>query len=180
MAWYPVYRIPDAPLNGRFLTFHALSSELLHPSPADHAAVNVPARPGLHSGSSSSSLSAAAADAGPAAEGPQEVPTQQLRSFTVPITGLKWCNLHGERWLEPLNAVQAFQEHNQGASGAMSMPQTQGPSAEAQHCQLQELQLHAEHLARGHGLRLLHDQGRLHRVHQRHPDFEFFHSRAPQ
>lgn len=26
VAWYPVYRIPDAPLNTRFLTFHALSS----------------------------------------------------------------------------------------------------------------------------------------------------------
>ena len=22
MAWYPVYRIPDAPLSARFLTFH--------------------------------------------------------------------------------------------------------------------------------------------------------------
>ena len=25
VAWYPVYRIPDAPLNARFLTFHSIT-----------------------------------------------------------------------------------------------------------------------------------------------------------
>lgn len=28
VAWYPVYRIPDAPLNARFLTFHYICPRL--------------------------------------------------------------------------------------------------------------------------------------------------------
>lgn len=31
MAWYPVYRIPDAPLTARFLTFHSLALQQLPP-----------------------------------------------------------------------------------------------------------------------------------------------------
>ncbi len=29
MAWYPVYRIPDAPLTARFLTFHTIAPQQL-------------------------------------------------------------------------------------------------------------------------------------------------------
>lgn len=29
MAWYPVYRIPDAPLTARFLTFHIIAPQQL-------------------------------------------------------------------------------------------------------------------------------------------------------
>jgi Protein of unknown function (DUF789) len=29
VAWYPVYRIPDAPLTARFLTFHSLALQQL-------------------------------------------------------------------------------------------------------------------------------------------------------
>ena len=31
VAWYPVYRIPDAPLTARFLTFHSLALQQLPP-----------------------------------------------------------------------------------------------------------------------------------------------------
>ncbi|KAK9828497.1 hypothetical protein WJX72_000379 [[Myrmecia] bisecta] len=64
VAWYPVYRIPDAPLNARFLTFHSLSPV-------------------------------------PAAAGPGNA-SAHTRLLALPPVGLKWCNLQGERWLEPL------------------------------------------------------------------------------
>jgi Protein of unknown function (DUF789) len=35
VAWYPVYRIPDAPLTARFLTFHSLALQQLPPLPQD-------------------------------------------------------------------------------------------------------------------------------------------------
>lgn len=35
MAWYPVYRIPDAPLTARFLTFHSLALQQLPPLPLE-------------------------------------------------------------------------------------------------------------------------------------------------
>ncbi|KAK9831111.1 hypothetical protein WJX74_003657 [Apatococcus lobatus] len=42
VAWYPIYSIPDAPLNGRFLTFHTLQP---HPLPCP--AAQLPSRLGL-------------------------------------------------------------------------------------------------------------------------------------
>lgn len=35
VAWYPVYRIPDAPLTARFLTFHSLALQQLPPLPLE-------------------------------------------------------------------------------------------------------------------------------------------------
>jgi hypothetical protein len=71
VAWYPVYRIPDAPLTARFLCFYSLATPL---------------------------QLLAEAEALPA-DGPGALSLPEVR---LPVVGLKWCDLRGERWLEPL------------------------------------------------------------------------------
>ncbi len=34
IAWYPIYRIPDAPLSARFITFHHVQPQRLPPQPS--------------------------------------------------------------------------------------------------------------------------------------------------
>ena len=101
-----------------------------------------------------------------------------MASLDVPVSGLKLCNLHGERWLEPLSMEAVVdnkanqhgsQLRNSNHSRSSSVPQA------LQH-HLNGLQHGAEYLARGQGLRLLGPEG-PERLQQRHPDFEFFHTR---
>ncbi|KAL6753153.1 hypothetical protein V8C86DRAFT_2733645 [Haematococcus lacustris] len=166
VAWYPVYRIPDAPLNARFLTFHSFAP-----------------------------LVASIQNTLAALQDGQQRPMQVL---PVGIVGLKWYNMFGERWLEPLTvdgpggqvtSVLRGQEEAQQAAGSAGygawtptgQPRWQQVQAQQMDLQFQahlsELQTTAERLARGHGLRLLGQMG-AEEVRLRHPDFEFFDSRS--
>ena len=97
------------------------------------------------------------------------VPTMDL-----PIAGLKLCNLHGERWLEPLS-MDASQPGSSQVRSSNRGQTVSSPPPILQH-HLNALQHHAEYLARAQGLRLQGSEG-LERLQQRHPDFEFFHTR---
>ena len=97
------------------------------------------------------------------------VPTMNL-----PIAGLKLCNLHGERWLEPLS-MDASQPGSSQLRSSNRGQTVSSPAPILQH-RLNALQYHAEYLARAQGLRLQGPEG-LERLQQRHPDFEFFHTR---
>ena len=97
------------------------------------------------------------------------VPTVDL-----PIAGLKLCNLHGERWLEPLSMDPSHLGSSQLRSSNRGQTASSPPPI-LQH-RLHALQHHAEYLARAQGLRLQGPEG-LERLQQRHPDFEFFHTR---
>ena len=146
VAWYPAYRIPDAPLNGRFLTFHRLTPQ--HRSSSNQA-------------------------------GAPDTYTEASHTLDVPVAGLKLCNLHGERWLEPLS-LETVADHKMSQHGTQlrnsNAPHPKSSVPQALQLRLNGLQQSAEHLARGQGLRLLRPWG-LERLQQRHPDFEFFHTR---
>ncbi|KIZ01116.1 hypothetical protein MNEG_6847, partial [Monoraphidium neglectum] len=73
-AWYPVYRIPESPLPARFLCFYSLAAPLQLLAEAEAAAG---AGGGLPAGAA---------------------------GLRLPIVGLKWCDLRGERWFEPIAA----------------------------------------------------------------------------
>lgn len=152
VAWYPAYRIPDAPLNGRFLTFHYILPQPQH----------------SHMPSSLADASGDLLNLGMLGHSPKQQDT------VLPICGLKLCNLHGERWFEPLSldtvASRPYLHDGQPrAANARSVPQN------VQY-HLNGLQRNAEYMARGLGLRLTGSRG-PERVQQRHPDFEFFHTR---
>lgn len=163
MAWYPAYRIPDAPLNGRFLTFHHVMPQprplTSQQGPVTDASRNIraPVQQAESVGSASASTS----------------------FLDVSVAGFKLCNLHGERWLEPLSmdAVvdnKATQHGSQLRNSHRPHSNSSVPPALQHH--LNALQQGAEYLARGHALRLLGPDG-PERLQQRHPDFEFFHTR---
>ena len=164
MAWYPAYRIPDAPLNGRFLTFHHITPQHRPQSVQYGAPTNV-SRDGK--------------DPTVQAEASQQSAGTPKHSVDIPVTGLKLCNLHGERWLEPLSMDGVIDNKvSQHGSQLRSNHRSQASSSVAQALQhhLTGLQQNAEYLARGQGLRLLGSEG-LERLQQRHPDFEFFRTR---
>ena len=143
VAWYPAYRIPDAPLNGRFLTFHYISPQPQPPSSAS-------------------------------SHRQQQQQQYGAYSLELPIAGLKLCNLHGERWFEPLSldsaSTRSTQQNDRShASSTHSMPH-------AVQYTLNGLQRTAQYMARGTGMSLVGPKG-SERLQQRHPDFEFFHTR---
>ena len=92
MAWYPIYRIPDAPLAAKFLTYHCLT-------PAPLAATHCGA---LAPGADPGARPDPAEDRGPGASAPQ----------CLPIVGLLACDLGAEQWLEPTPDL----EHGSGAA----------------------------------------------------------------
>lgn len=154
MAWYPAYRIPDAPLNGRFLTFHYVSPQLRTPNCAASL--------------SEGSFSGPSENQEP---GHQHQQQNGAYSLQLPISGLKLCNLHGERWFEPLsldNVPSRLGQRSDAASNR-AMPRN------VQHM-LNGLQQTAQYMARGTAMRLATPKG-VERLQQRHPDFEFFHTR---
>jgi hypothetical protein len=73
VAWYPIYRIPDAPLTAKFLTYHTFS-------PVTTAATHYGAR------------SLAAGQPAQHSDGP----------LCLPTVGLKLCHLASEEWLDPV------------------------------------------------------------------------------
>ncbi|PNH00818.1 hypothetical protein TSOC_013337 [Tetrabaena socialis] len=169
VAWYPVYRIPDAPLYARFLTFHSFG-------PLVESMRNVQER--LTMG--------------------QVAPYNIL---SLPLVGMNWYNMQGERWMEPLDesAVASGGPHAPpGAPGATpplqggSHPHTAAssprvPAGRAPRQQqgtdvwyqgfLHNLQATADRLARGVGLRVLGQHG-SEEVRLRVPDYEFFRARS--
>mmetsp|Transcript_28443 Transcript_28443/g.73206 ORF Transcript_28443/g.73206 Transcript_28443/m.73206 type:complete len:1057 (-) Transcript_28443:1360-4530(-) len=168
VAWYPVYRIPDAPLVARFLTFHSFAPLVT---------------------SIQNTLAAL-----------QEGQQRPMQLLPVGVVGLKWYNMHNERWLEALHedgpggqvsSATLPEDPSSTMYGAPGMGGGYGGgrgNASRRHVQAQqmdiqfqahlsELQATAERLARGHGLRLLGSMG-SEELRLRHPDFEFFHSRS--
>ena len=162
VAWYPAYRIPDAPLNGRFLTFHHLTPQ---------------AKPS--SGQPETPLDVSSAARDPPVQAEQHDQSAGAQTKDIPVAGLKLCNLHGERWLEPLS-MDAFVDNKASQHGSQLHSSNRARSISSAPLALQHhlnaLQHHAEYLARGQGLRLPGPEG-LERLQQRHPDFEFFHTR---
>lgn len=75
MAWYPIYRIPDAPLTAKFLTYHSLSPLL---TAATHYGMR--------------SLTAG------------QLPQHADGQLCLPTVGLKLCHLASEEWLDPVPA----------------------------------------------------------------------------
>ncbi|GLC50718.1 hypothetical protein PLESTB_000411800 [Pleodorina starrii] len=162
VAWYPVYRIPDAPLYARFLTFHSFA-------PLVESMRNVHERLAMG----------------------QVAPYYIL---SLPVVGLNWYNMQGERWMEPLeearshagpappNAVLAPAAsasspsrgpHNRGGGGGGRA--SGGTDVWYQHL-LQNYQSTADRLARGLGLKVLGQHG-AEEVRLRVPDYEFFRAR---
>ncbi|GAX76531.1 hypothetical protein CEUSTIGMA_g3977.t1 [Chlamydomonas eustigma] len=137
VAWYPVYRIPDAPLCARFLTFHSFSPLVISMQRALSALKQGQHRP--------------------------------VAIMPLQVVGLKWYNMHGERWLEALS-----DDDRSTVSPRQQQQQQQDPAWQAH---LKELQGTAERIARGHGLRVLGPMGAT-EVKQWHPDFEFFNNRS--
>ena len=162
VAWYPVYRIPDAPLCARFLTFHSFAPMVISMQRA-HAAL---VEEGLH---------------------------RPVAIMPLQVVGLKWYNMQGERWLEALSdpAVGSTQlpgrrgfnpewqgEGGNGGGGGRPPRRQAVPQMDAAwQAHLGELQVTAERLARGYGLRVLGQMG-AEDVKLRHPDYEFFNTRS--
>ena len=89
VAWYPIYRIPDAPLAAKFLTYHRITPVPLADTHCGAVApsANPGARPGL----------SMARDPNPAGVEGSGVSAPQC----LPIVGLLACDLGAEQWLEP-------------------------------------------------------------------------------
>ncbi len=140
VAWYPVYRIPDAPLCARFLTFHSFAPLVI---------------------SMQRALSAL-----------QQGQHRPVAIMPLQVVGLKWYNMHGERWLEPIGDEEAARQQQPQDSRRRSRQQDLAWQAH-----LRDLQGNAERMARGQGLRVLGQMGAK-EVRQNHPDFEFFNVRS--
>lgn len=156
VAWYPVYRIPDAPLTARFLAFYSFAQlqEVLQ-----------------------GALGSPALD--PAAP-------CQLGGLPLPVVGLKWYNTFSERWLDVLapapedsSGGQQQQQPSGGASSDSSVQVLRVSQARTGewHARLDELQATAARLSKGSGLKVLTPQGSK-EVRLYHSDYEFFSSRS--
>ena len=78
VAWYPVYRIPDAPLTAKFLTYHSLTPVAC--SATHYGAVCL----------------------APTRKAPAAQPGSQV---CLPTIGLKCCSLGDGSWLDDLPGV---------------------------------------------------------------------------
>ncbi|GIL87141.1 hypothetical protein Vretimale_14256 [Volvox reticuliferus] len=170
VAWYPVYRIPDAPLYARFLTFHSFA-------PLVESMRNVHERLAMG----------------------QVAPYYLL---SLPVVGLNWYNMQGERWMEPLDESTVARTHDGSAptptppitatAPAASVNSPRGPpnhqrggggggrvpGTDVWYQQwLQNFQITADRLARGVGLKVLGQHG-AEEVRLRVPDYEFFRART--
>jgi hypothetical protein len=174
VAWYPVYRIPDAPLTARFLAFYSFSQlqDVLQ------GALCVP---GLE----------------------PSVPCQ-LAGLPMSVVGLKWYNTMSERWLDLLAASgggsrdgssggngsgggggggrqqqqqQRLGDSSDGEGGNVQVLRMSQPRLAEWHARLDDLQGTAARLAKGLGLKVLTPQGSKD-VRLYHSDYEFFNSRG--
>jgi hypothetical protein len=164
VAWYPVYRIPDAPLTARFLAFYSFSQ-------LEDVLQGALAAPGLD----------------PAAP-------CQLAGLPMPVVGLKWYNTMTERWLDLLAVSSGSRDGSSGGGSSSGRPQRLGDSSSGEgepvqllrmsqprltewHARLDDLQATAARLAKGLGLKVLTPQGSKD-VRLYHSDYEFFNSRG--
>lgn len=177
VAWYPVYRIPDAPLTARFLAFYSLAPLLEALSGA--AAVAEERR-----------ASGWAGGGGPSG----------LTALRLPVAGLRWYNLMGEHWLEQLEQQQSrpaassasssssSSSGGRSISGSGSSTPRSGPPlptraevsparASLRQAMLDALQAGAARLSSCRDVRLLTTQGTT-EVRLYHPDYDFFVSRS--
>ena len=72
VAWYPIYRIPDAPLTSRFLTFHQIAPQRLPPlKPPPAAAAAAATATGSSAGGNGAREGSLSAPPPPEPAGPQ-------------------------------------------------------------------------------------------------------------
>ena len=188
VAWYPVYRIPDAPLCARFLTFHSFAPLVINMQQQQQECLPTGAVPPPQMQQQQGSPLEGTVPLPPLMQPQQQggslsegaVPLHV--SVPLPVSGLKWYNMHGERWFDSVSEKEALRQQqmhyiNGGALGGGR--RTPHPQDYAWQAHLKELQGNAERLARGQGLRLLHGPMNAEEVRVlRHPDYEFFNSRS--
>ena len=95
MAWYPIYRIPDASLQSQFLTFHSLV-------PTPLAATHFGAAEGL-----------------PDTAAEVEAVSNAAEHVVLPLVGIKWNNMHSEHWWDLASSGDSA-PGPQGTDGARS------------------------------------------------------------
>jgi hypothetical protein len=198
LAWYPVYRIPDAPLTARFLAFYSFSQlqEVLQGALGPRAA----------------------GGGGGGGGGPDAAAPCRLVGLPMPVVGLKWHNTFSERWLDVLasnadgaasfvdgSAGDAGSDHSSGAASTSSSSSSSSGSSgsgsgstgssgssgtggvqvvrvsqareQAWAARLGELQATAQRMSKGSGLKMLTPQGSR-EVRLYHSDFAFFCARS--
>lgn len=159
VAWYPVYRVPDAPLNTRFLTFHSFSPLI-------------------------QSIQNAVAGAAVPPLSVLPLPLSGLRWNNM-IGGERWLepltvdtqfgSVSNARRQDD-DASSTYSSGGRGRRGQYGQQQRPQLDFEFQRF-LSEMQSTAERLARGHNVRVLGSNG-VEEYRQRHPDYEFFNSRG--
>ena len=158
VAWYPVYRIPDAPLTARFLTFHSLSAVTWISGEGATPVASLPVV-GLkwHNMLSERWLERVY---------PNEIDASNGASVSNPFgeatSGTSFQGMPSRQEGSSRNGL-----HDSGVSDGMVWQ-----------AQLSELQATAERLARGRGLSTITSSGVQVVQPQYHPDFEFFVSRG--
>ncbi len=157
VAWYPVYRIPDAPLTARFLTFHSFAQVVVNLRAQKDQA---PARP--------ISL----------------MPLQVIGLKWQNLQGERWLeNLPeavaggGAGGARQPTPGHSSGDEVQGGARRGRMQHSNSVLDMAWQAHLSELQATAERLSRGAALRVLGQMG-AEPADLRHPDFEFFHTRG--
>jgi hypothetical protein len=122
VAWYPLYRIPEAPLDARFLTFHSMAP--LWEAAAASKQAPVPASPtgvgslaGTPYGSQAAGTATCPSSAGSCCEGrgleepatpppPARGAGRPAPAVDLPPVGLAWyCSQRSGRWTETLVAA---------------------------------------------------------------------------
>jgi hypothetical protein len=165
VAWYPVYRIPDAPLTARFLAFYSFAQPLQVLRDAAAAAAAAAA------GGSGVDRAAAEAAGAPMPHhlAPEAAAGCGLTSLQLPVVGVSWYNQMQERWKECLVEVPAA---SPGTSSIQQVTEHAGQQMDREF-HLEELQATAATLARGRRLFVVGPKGRT-PAGLYHNDFEFF------
>lgn len=113
MAWYPIYRIPDAPLNAKFLTYHSLAPVRSAATHYGAHCTSSSAGPGAHLGAPRSS--------GGSVNGGSPHAQQHAQQLCLPLAGLKLIASPGEAWLDPVPGFTPLVSHAcSSSSGASS------------------------------------------------------------
>ena len=196
VAWYPVYRIPDAPLMARFLTFHSLASVHSVATQARAAAAAAAGDAGSASGSDGEGSGGSSSGGGGGVSPLGGSDGGGGGGLPLPAVGLKWYNMQGERWLhffadQPGLPGVSLPGWDAMASSAPPPPasllgggapideaawQLQAQELQAQ---LSELQATADRLATAQGLKVLRpNSNSAQQVELRVPDYVFFVQRA--
>jgi hypothetical protein len=118
VAWYPVYRIPDAPLNAKFLTYHSLAPTR---TAATHYGALCPSSGAVAALPGSAGGSGAPNGGSPHAPPlPPQHPQQHAQQLCLPLVGLKLIGAPGETWLDPVPGFTPLVSHARCGSGSSS------------------------------------------------------------